>query len=532
MMNRLTNTLRRFSNSSANEDGATSQIEPAVVVDAIPMQIDEQPPVAQVVGSDVAQSLCVKTECEMSQYVFNERADTHVLVTITGEDKCPEKKKRQPLDVVIVLDNSGSMSGKKLRNCIGTCEFIAKELGENDRLSLVTYDSFVKTRFPLTKMDEAGKASVNSIFKSVHAGSATNLSGGLVQGINELKNGHLRDKAIGAILLLTDGFANEGIADNAGLTQLAKNSLAGFPKDKKPKLYTFGYGNDHSEDLLEALADAGDGAYFSVSNLDDVAGSFADVLGGLLSIVAQSITLEVTPAGGTTITSAPKCKYSSTTIANGGYAIDFPDLYDGESRNILIPLSLPALGSAAEGVNDAPVLTVSVSYTDCILKSPQSISVQAATTRPTKIDEASLVQSTAVKEQLTRLQVMEEMKKAEAFADKGDLASARSCLKQLSSNIAHESALFGNKRPMYNYMLEQVKQVQEVHLQSSAAWGSGGRKMCKSHQQQYAKERNCSSAFVEVEEENVYRTKASKSMRSKIATPPSSVTGASYGPYP
>jgi len=498
------------------------------------MQVDQDPPVAQVANiaglneeenaSEEKASLSVKCECEYNQYAFNEQQDTHVLVTINGQDNTPEKKERQPLDVVIVLDVSGSMSGMKLKKCIETCKFIANELGEKDRLSLVTYDTHVKTRFPLTKMDENGRTQANKDFVKVRAGSATNLSGGLVQGIEEVKRGQSckeRTSQISAILLLTDGYANHGITDITGLQKLTQTSLEQFPKDRKPKLYTFGYGSNHSENLLEALADAGDGAYFSVANVDDVAGSFADVLGGLLSIVAQSITLEVTPAGGSVLPGPPKCKYQSSSNGKGGYTIEFPDLYDGESRNILVPVHLPKLQSPVPG-NDAPLLTVKVKYTDCVLKTIQTLSVQASTSRPTKIDDNLLVKSTAIQEQLTRFTMMEEMEKAEILADQGNIVQARDHL--ASARVKLDKELGLQKSSVMNALLNEMED-SETYMTSLHSWNGGGRKWYKVKQQAHRKERNCSSvANVESDSEDscggydMYRTKASKMMRKKAAS--------------
>ena len=53
---------------------------------------------------------------------------------------------------------------------------------------------------------------------------------------------------------------------------------------KQVKIYTFGFGSDHDEQLLSDIASAGQGSYYYVEKEDQIAAAFADALGGLLSV--------------------------------------------------------------------------------------------------------------------------------------------------------------------------------------------------------------------------------------------------------
>lgn len=53
---------------------------------------------------------------------------------------------------------------------------------EDDRMSLVTYDSDVSLVFGLIKMDKANKERAKSFVEAIHDGSCTNLCGGLLKG--------------------------------------------------------------------------------------------------------------------------------------------------------------------------------------------------------------------------------------------------------------------------------------------------------------------------------------------------------------
>ena len=65
--------------------------------------------------------------------------------------------------------------------------------------------------------------------------------------------------AVRCVFLFTDGLANEGVTDAARLVSILKSML-----DKSPtvRIYTFGFGADHSPSLLSQLAQAGGGTYY------------------------------------------------------------------------------------------------------------------------------------------------------------------------------------------------------------------------------------------------------------------------------
>lgn len=48
---------------------------------------------------------------------------------------------RPSVDLICVIDNSGSMSGEKIENVKKTLNYLLELLGENDRISLITFNS-------------------------------------------------------------------------------------------------------------------------------------------------------------------------------------------------------------------------------------------------------------------------------------------------------------------------------------------------------------------------------------------------------
>lgn len=80
----------------------------------------------------------------------------HVLVRVQAPDLLEtEKKQRQPYGIGFVIDRSGSMQGKPLREAVRCVRFMANKLSDTDLASLVTFDSRVALEFPLSPMTRA-----------------------------------------------------------------------------------------------------------------------------------------------------------------------------------------------------------------------------------------------------------------------------------------------------------------------------------------------------------------------------------------
>ena len=60
-------------------------------------------------------------------------------------------------------------------------------------------------------MSDAGKERIRSTIKEIRADGSTNLSGGLFAAIGQHKNSDVGSNSFKAILLFTDGLANEGM---------------------------------------------------------------------------------------------------------------------------------------------------------------------------------------------------------------------------------------------------------------------------------------------------------------------------------
>jgi len=213
-----------------------------------------------------------------------EPAEIFLRVDVTGRG---ELGTRPPLDLAVVLDRSGSMEGSKIAFAKKAVDILIDRLLPSDHLSLITYDSVVETVFPRRRVDDA--LVMKTKVELIGPRGCTNLSGGLVKGLQELG----RDGgALRRVLLLSDGLANEGVTDLAGLSDIARQGVAAGKG-----VSTFGVGVDFNEELLRMLADAGGGTYYYIASPDDIPAIFLEELGELGDVVAQNLSIDFRAKG-------------------------------------------------------------------------------------------------------------------------------------------------------------------------------------------------------------------------------------------
>lgn len=82
---------------------------------------------------------------------------------------------RPGLDLVISIDQSGSMSGQKIKLVRETLDFLVDELKDFDRLSLVLFNSIATVLTNLQPMTPENKKKYKEIIKGINAGGSTNL---------------------------------------------------------------------------------------------------------------------------------------------------------------------------------------------------------------------------------------------------------------------------------------------------------------------------------------------------------------------
>jgi len=190
---------------------------------------------------------------------------------------------------VTVLDVSGSMTGNKLALLKRAMRFVIDNLGPADRLSVVSFSHRADRRIRLARMSDDGKVSAKLAVESLVAGGSTNIGAGLQVASEVLALRRYRN-AVTSVILLSDGqdtFIRR--RDFTGLVPLPFRAAVNRPGP----IHTFGFGSDHDAAAMHSVAEVTGGTFSFIENLAVIQDSFAQCIGGLLSVAMQSVRIAV-----------------------------------------------------------------------------------------------------------------------------------------------------------------------------------------------------------------------------------------------
>ncbi|XVF27195.1 hypothetical protein REPUB_Repub14bG0086200 [Reevesia pubescens] len=259
---------------------------------------------------------------------------------------------RAPIDLVAVLDVSGSMAGKLALLKRAVC-FIKQNLGPSDRLSIVTFSSSAQRILPLRRMCRSGHDDAFCAINALSSDGGTNIVEDLKIGVKVLEERH-KQNPIASIILLSDGHdtlngdirslyrsvQDHSLNPRRNLLYLYLMPASICPRndasgDESRQLtipvHTFGFGLEHDSNAMHAISDISGGTYSFIESTDISQDAFARCIGGLLSVIG----------------SIPSGRYKSEICNQGKKAIiDVGSLYADEEKEFPVYLSIPALSHA------------------------------------------------------------------------------------------------------------------------------------------------------------------------------------------
>ncbi|KAJ1685885.1 hypothetical protein LUZ63_017275 [Rhynchospora breviuscula] len=331
----------------------------------------------------------VKLEIRNNEKVPMDDNTQKVLLTFTGEEK-----NRSPVDIVAVLDLSGSMKGQRLEELKRAMLFVMAKLSPVDRLSIVSYSTEARRLCPLRLVTRSSKIELEMLINCLYAAGGTNMEGGLRMGLDILNHRKCSRGRVGAIMFMSDGMQNHGNVRNVEVGDVT--------------VHTFGFGDEHDPQDLNAIADHSRGGTYSDFRLGNLSLGFAQCLGGLLSVVAQDLTLVFH------LPDEQTCNYRSQAWLPSTTRLG--DLCIKECRKVLMEVHLP------RGLTDILKVSYTYKFEGEIFESD---SLTIAVQRTVEVTAEQQQTLPDVRAEDIRLHIVRIMKKAMVDADSHNLESAR-----------------------------------------------------------------------------------------------------------
>eukprot|EP00419_Tripos_fusus_P029483 CAMPEP_0172728312 /NCGR_PEP_ID=MMETSP1074-20121228/92170_1 /TAXON_ID=2916 /ORGANISM="Ceratium fusus, Strain PA161109" /LENGTH=589 /DNA_ID=CAMNT_0013555545 /DNA_START=127 /DNA_END=1898 /DNA_ORIENTATION=+ len=416
--------------------------------------------------------LSVTTRVEYSALVSGMSQDVYGLVTVQAGTG-PLQAERQPMDLVVVLDVSGSMMGDRISQVKDATRFILDQACRGDRISIVSFNSCARRDLRLRIMDAVGKDEANRITTLLSAGGGTSIAAGMDMALSIMEQRRHKNK-VSAILVLTDGQDSWTASQLPKLMQRA--AAASCP------VYAFGFGSDHDAVLLSAIAEQAKTPFTFVEDTSKIREAFAGAVGGLSSIVAQRVQLSLTSQSQVTLkvvhTAFPSQQRGGETT------IMIPDMFASERRDVLVELSVPA---AVQGQQQISLLLASARYVDlqqnCLVQTPPVVMEAMQLEEP----QPEIEPDEEVTAQRERVEVTRALNDAAAASDRGQFDVALQVIEDCDGRMKKAKKQTAANRSLTLELVEARES-----MRNREAWESGGRAELRDAAQMHSIQRTTS----------------------------------------
>lgn len=378
--------------------------------------------------------------------------------------------RRSPVDLVCVLDVSGSMSGSKVQLLKDAMGFVVSELGDGDRLSITSFNCTAHRRCPLLRMHAEGKEAARRAVSLLNAGGGTCIRSGMDCGLRTLEQRRQRNP-VSAVFLLTDGI-DPGARNHAESLARRCRSAAGA------SLHCFGFGADHDAGLLSNLAEAAQTSFTFVEQPTAIREAFAGAIGGLMSTAAQKVQVSIECLGGARLLKA-HTSFRTGALPQGGEGtcVRIPDLFAGERKDLLLELKVPELPEG-DAVETTELLRASVRYFDVAeTATVQTPWVLLELQRRPAEEQPEVEPDEEVSDQRQRVEVTNALKDSIWECEQGNFEKAQELIagskRRLKEEVGRRTSRGWCKSTMAEALAVELDDA-EVRVSSFSAFHAGG----------------------------------------------------------
>lgn len=203
----------------------------------------------------------------------------------------PRTWKRAPLNLVAVVDKSGSMSGAPLETVKGSLHQIVSQLGRRDQLAIVLYGDRSHVHLPPTSV--ADEPRIHAAIDAISSSGSTYMEEGLEVGFEIARRTRASFHGTTRVMLFTDERPNVGATHAGSFMGMARQASA-----DGVGLTTIGVGTHFGAELATAISSVRGGNLYFFPNVHSMRETFEKELDTMVTELAYDMKLRVHPASG------------------------------------------------------------------------------------------------------------------------------------------------------------------------------------------------------------------------------------------
>jgi Ca-activated chloride channel family protein len=264
-----------------------------------------------------------------NRYVLADKPSS-VVARLRIATHAPDVARTGAVNVVLVLDTSGSMEGQPITDARGAALAMVDTLTDGDHLAVVAFGSRVEVLLPATELDADNRKKARKSLEAMKAEGTTDLAGGLRAGIEQAQK-YLDPHGINRIVLVGDGVPNDESAIRPLAAQAASQAIP---------ITVLGLGPDYNETLMGAVAQLSGGQFHYVRESSEVATFFKGEVLRLKQVYARNAAVDVMPGPGVHIESIVGLPMSQS--GNGSVHVTLGDISRADARDLVVRLTADA----------------------------------------------------------------------------------------------------------------------------------------------------------------------------------------------
>lgn len=241
-------------------------------------------------ASECTQKICLTPGVSVGRdWVHGNHQATLQIAVSTNVD--PTTIVRKPLNLVVVVDRSGSMiEDQRLEKVKVGLRTLVQNLDDADRMALVQFDDVVDTVVPFG--ETLDRAQLLSEIDSLTPRGSTNIYGGLEQGF-ELASEAFSVERQNRVIFLSDGLATAGDTSTSSIIAMSDGFI-----EKGIGLTTIGVGLSFDVALMRGLAEHGAGNFYFLEDAAAATEVFTQELDYFVEPLALDVRVQAAAGGG------------------------------------------------------------------------------------------------------------------------------------------------------------------------------------------------------------------------------------------